>query len=180
MRTASLHILIMKEFKKTMGTVNLGQVAALIQSVSAEPLENNATPTVKNVGTKANAKFVFGIPTPSPTTDQVTEGSTAAITSGAMYNTLNNLKVISIEGAKETSIPLADIPEGAYLTFVSFLYQEYMVFYFGVLLNFKPDAKELVKIVSGSGASVELSSDNTKLNCNFAFSSVKFIKVGYW
>lgn len=76
----------MKEFKKTMGTVNLGQVAALIQSVSAEPLENNATPTVKNVGTKANAAFVFGIPTPTPTTDAVQGGNEQAVTSNGVYD----------------------------------------------------------------------------------------------
>lgn len=45
-----------------MGTVNLGQVAALIQSVSAEALAEGATPTVRNAGTKANAQLVFGIP----------------------------------------------------------------------------------------------------------------------
>lgn len=45
-----------------MGTVNLGQVAALIQSVSAEALAEGAMPTVKNTGTKANAQLVFGIP----------------------------------------------------------------------------------------------------------------------
>ena len=45
-----------------MGTVNLGQVAALIQSVSAEALAEGATPTARNTGTKANAQLVFGIP----------------------------------------------------------------------------------------------------------------------
>lgn len=45
-----------------MGTVNLGQVAALIQSVSAEALAEGAAPTARNAGTKANAKLVFGIP----------------------------------------------------------------------------------------------------------------------
>ena len=45
-----------------MGTVNFGQVAALIQSVSAEALTEGATPTVRNAGTKANAQLVFGIP----------------------------------------------------------------------------------------------------------------------
>ena len=45
-----------------MGTVNFGQVAALIQSVSAEALAEGATPTVRNAGTKANAQLVFGIP----------------------------------------------------------------------------------------------------------------------
>jgi len=45
-----------------MGTVNLGQVAALIQSVSAEALAEGAAPTVRNAGTKANAQLIFGIP----------------------------------------------------------------------------------------------------------------------
>lgn len=45
-----------------MGTVNLGQVAALIQSVTVETLPEGATPTVRNAGTKANAELVFGIP----------------------------------------------------------------------------------------------------------------------
>lgn len=45
-----------------MGIVNLGQVAALIQSVSAEALAEGAAPTVRNAGTKANAQLVFGIP----------------------------------------------------------------------------------------------------------------------
>lgn len=45
-----------------MGTVNLGQVAALIHSVSAEALAEGAAPTVRNAGTKANAQLVFGIP----------------------------------------------------------------------------------------------------------------------
>ena len=45
-----------------MGTVNLGQVAALIQSVSAEALAEGTPPTVRNAGTKANAQLVFGIP----------------------------------------------------------------------------------------------------------------------
>ena len=45
-----------------MGTVNLGQVAALIQEVTTETLPEGATPTVRNAGTKANAKLVFGLP----------------------------------------------------------------------------------------------------------------------
>jgi len=45
-----------------MGTVNLGQVAALIHSVSAEALDEGAAPTARNTGTKANAQLVFGIP----------------------------------------------------------------------------------------------------------------------
>lgn len=45
-----------------MGTVNLGQVAALIKSVAVEVLHGGAAPTVRNAGTKANAELVFGIP----------------------------------------------------------------------------------------------------------------------
>lgn len=45
-----------------MGTVNLGQVAALIQSVSAEALAEGAAPTARNAGTKANAQLILGIP----------------------------------------------------------------------------------------------------------------------
>lgn len=45
-----------------MGTVNLGQVAALIQSVTFETLPEGAVPTVRNDGTKANAELVFGLP----------------------------------------------------------------------------------------------------------------------
>lgn len=45
-----------------MGTVNLGQVAALIKSVAVEALHGGAAPTVRNAGTKANAELVFGIP----------------------------------------------------------------------------------------------------------------------
>ena len=45
-----------------MGTVNLGQVAALIQDVTVEILPEGAAPTVRNAGTKANAKLVFGLP----------------------------------------------------------------------------------------------------------------------
>ena len=45
-----------------MGSVNLGQVAAYIQSVSAESLHDGAAPTVRNAGTKANAQLIFGIP----------------------------------------------------------------------------------------------------------------------
>lgn len=70
-----------------MGTVNLGQVAALIQSVSTEALAEGAAPTVRNAGTKSNAQFVFGIPvatalshniprlTPKNITNYVTDGT---------------------------------------------------------------------------------------------------------
>ena len=70
-----------------MGTVNLGQVAAIIQSVSVEALAEGAAPTVRNAGTKSNAQFVFGIPvatalshniprlTPKNITSYVTDGT---------------------------------------------------------------------------------------------------------
>lgn len=45
-----------------MGVVDLGQVAAFINSVSAEALAEGAQPTVKNEGTRSNAELVFGIP----------------------------------------------------------------------------------------------------------------------
>lgn len=45
-----------------MGTVNLGQVAAFIKSVTANKLAEGATPTVQNTGTESNAKLVFGLP----------------------------------------------------------------------------------------------------------------------
>lgn len=62
-----------------MATVNLGQVAALIQSVSVEALDAGAAPTVKNVGTKANAEFVFGIPIPAASTDDYVLGQEVKI-----------------------------------------------------------------------------------------------------
>lgn len=70
-----------------MGSVNLGQVAAYIQSVSAESLPDGAAPTVRNEGTKSNAQFVFGIPaietalhriprkTPKDLTSYITDGT---------------------------------------------------------------------------------------------------------
>ena len=70
-----------------MGTVNLGQVAALIQSVSAEALAEGAAPAVRNAGTNANAQLVFGIPVatalshnipllvPKDITSYITEGT---------------------------------------------------------------------------------------------------------
>ena len=48
-----------------MGSVNLGQVAAFIDSVSVESIAEGATPTVRNEGTASNARFVFGLPTDS-------------------------------------------------------------------------------------------------------------------
>lgn len=45
-----------------MGTVNLGQVAAKIASVSVKQLNIGQAPTVTNKGTAANAQFEFGIP----------------------------------------------------------------------------------------------------------------------
>nr|DAU05668.1 MAG TPA: hypothetical protein [Caudoviricetes sp.] len=70
-----------------MATVNLGQVAALIQSVSAEPLAEGAEPTVRNVGTKANAQFVFGIPKVE-LTNEVAAGNGHAVTSDAVSKAL--------------------------------------------------------------------------------------------
>ncbi len=70
-----------------MGSVNLGQVAAYIQSVSAESLPDGAAPIVRNEGTKSNAQFVFGIPaietalhriprkTPKDLTSYITDGT---------------------------------------------------------------------------------------------------------
>lgn len=70
-----------------MGTVNLGQVAALIHSVSTEALAEGASPSVRNEGTKANAQLVFGIPvatalshnvprlTPKDITSYITDGT---------------------------------------------------------------------------------------------------------
>lgn len=46
-----------------MSTLNLGQVAAYINSVAATKLDAGAEPTVENTGTKQNADLVFGIPT---------------------------------------------------------------------------------------------------------------------
>lgn len=48
-----------------MGAVNLGQVAAFIDSVSVEPLAQGVAPYVRNDGTTSNAEFVFGLPTDS-------------------------------------------------------------------------------------------------------------------
>lgn len=45
-----------------MGTVNLGQVAAFIDSVEVEKLPADSEPAVRNDGTRQNAKFVFGVP----------------------------------------------------------------------------------------------------------------------
>lgn len=45
-----------------MPTVNLGQVAAYIKSVSATKLAEGATPTAQNTGTESNAQIVFGLP----------------------------------------------------------------------------------------------------------------------
>lgn len=45
-----------------MPTVNLGQVAAFIKSVTAKKLAEGADPTVKNIGTESNAKLEFGLP----------------------------------------------------------------------------------------------------------------------
>lgn len=45
-----------------MPTVNLGQVAAFIKSVTAKKLAEGATPTVENLGTESNANIEFGLP----------------------------------------------------------------------------------------------------------------------
>lgn len=73
-----------------MGTVNLGQVAALIQSVSAESLAEGASPTVINNGTKANAKLVFGIPVATALTHNIPrlepKDITSYYTDGSLWN----------------------------------------------------------------------------------------------
>lgn len=76
-----------------MGTVNLGQVAALIQSVSAEALAEGAAPTARNEGTKANAQLVFGIPVATVLSHNiprlVPKDVTAYITDGSFWKRLN-------------------------------------------------------------------------------------------
>ena len=75
-----------------MGTVNLGQVAALIQSVSAEALAEGAAPTARNAGTKANAQLVFGIPVSTALSHNiprlVPKDITAYITDGTFWKRL--------------------------------------------------------------------------------------------
>ena len=75
-----------------MGTVNLGQVAALIQSVSAEALAEGAAPAVRNEGTKANAQLVFGIPVATALSHNiprlVPKDITAYITDGTFWKRL--------------------------------------------------------------------------------------------
>lgn len=75
-----------------MGTVNLGQVAALIQSVSAEALAEGAAPTVRNAGTKANAQLIFGIPVVTALSHNiprlVPKDITAYITDGTFWKRL--------------------------------------------------------------------------------------------
>ena len=75
-----------------MGTVNLGQVAALIQSVSAEALAEGAAPTASNAGTKANAQLVFGIPVATALSHNiprlVPKDITAYITDGTFWKRL--------------------------------------------------------------------------------------------
>ena len=75
-----------------MGTVNLGQVAALIQSVSAEALAEGAAPAVRNEGTKANAQLVFGIPVSTALSHNiprlVPKDITAYITDGTFWKRL--------------------------------------------------------------------------------------------
>ena len=75
-----------------MGTVNLGQVAALIQSVSAEALAEGAAPTARNAGTKANAQLVFGIPVATALSHNIPrlapKDITAYITDGTFWKRL--------------------------------------------------------------------------------------------
>ena len=75
-----------------MGTVNLGQVAAIIQSVSAEALAEGAAPAVRNEGTKANAQLVFGIPVSTALSHNiprlVPKDITAYITNGSFWERL--------------------------------------------------------------------------------------------
>ena len=75
-----------------MGTVNLGQVAALIQSVSAEALAEGAAPIVRNEGTKANAQLVFGIPVATALSHNIPrlepKDITAYITDGTFWKRL--------------------------------------------------------------------------------------------
>ena len=75
-----------------MGTVNLGQVAALIQSVSAETLAEGAAPTARNAGTKANAQLVFGIPVATALSHNIPrlepKDITAYITDGTFWKRL--------------------------------------------------------------------------------------------
>lgn len=75
-----------------MGTVNLGQVAAIIQSVSAEALAEGAAPTVRNEGTKANAQLVFDIPVATALSHNiprlVPKDITAYITDGTFWKRL--------------------------------------------------------------------------------------------
>ena len=75
-----------------MGTVNLGQVADLIQSVSAEALAEGAAPIVRNEGTKANAQLVFGIPVATALSHNiprlVPKDITAYITDGTFWKRL--------------------------------------------------------------------------------------------
>lgn len=76
-----------------MGTVNFGQVAALIQSVSATALPEGASPTVQNTGTKANAQLVFGIPVATALSHNiprlVPKDITAYVTDGTIWKRLN-------------------------------------------------------------------------------------------
>ena len=76
-----------------MGTINLGQVAATIQSIRAKALAEGAAPTAENEGTKANAKLVLGIPTPTALSHNiprlVPKDITSYITDGTFWKRLN-------------------------------------------------------------------------------------------
>lgn len=76
-----------------MGTINLGQVAATIQSIRAKALAEGAAPTAENEGTKANAKLVLGIPTPTALFHNIPrlapKDITSYITDGTFWKRLN-------------------------------------------------------------------------------------------
>lgn len=91
-----------------MGIVNLGRVAALIQSVGAEALAEGAAPTVRNDGTMADARLVFGIPVATALTHNiprlVPKDITSYVSDGSIWARLNGTR-----GTDETSgVPGAD------------------------------------------------------------------------
>ncbi len=67
-----------------MGTTNLGQVAAFVQSVSVEAIPEGQTPTVRNDGTKANAELVFRLPVNSGAAAQAAAQSASEAASDAL------------------------------------------------------------------------------------------------
>lgn len=104
-----------------MGTVNLGRVAALFQSVGAEALPEGAAPTARNDGTMADARLVFGIPVATALTHNVPrlipKDITSYVADGTLWARLNGTR-----GTDETSsvpnaglyAPLEDIYVGDY------------------------------------------------------------------